>query len=83
MKLIYTLAAARQLQKLPAIIQKRISHKMRFYLNQPDPLYFAKPLTNSRLGLYRFRVGEYRVVCDMRDETLLIVKIAKRDQVYS
>lgn len=83
MKLIYTETAARQFQKLPTIVQKRIADKMRFYVSQSKPLRFAKPLTKVRWGSHRFRIGDYRVICDVRDKTLLIVKIAKRDQVYS
>lgn len=50
-----------------------------------DPLQLGEPLKGSRLGnLWRYRVGDYRVVADLQDEVLcvLIVRIGHRREVY-
>lgn len=46
MEVFYTHKAARQFEKLPKNIQKRIAEKMRFYAAQKNPLKFAEPLTD-------------------------------------
>ena len=82
MNIFYTHKAASQLRKLPSPIQKRIAKKMRFYIEQDEPLKFAKRLTDYREGEFRFRVGDYRAVFDVKDNTIYILKIDKRDQIY-
>ena len=82
MEIFYTRRAAEELRDLPPPIQRRVAAKMRFFADQPDPLKFAKRLTNSRLGQFRFRIGEYRVVFDVEGEAIYVLRIAKRDEVY-
>lgn len=82
MEFFYTHKASKQLGDLPKVVQKRIATKMRFYATQDNPLRFAEHLVDFREGQYRFRIGEYRVVCDMAQGGLYVLKIAKRDKVY-
>jgi len=70
--------------KLPRSVQKRIAVKMRFYVSQKNPLKFARRLINPTEGMFRFRIGDYRVIFDIdRDNTILVLKIMKRDKVYA
>lgn len=79
----FTTRAFRQLQKLPPPVQKRILEKLDFYCRQKEPLRFADRLTDFRLGTYRFRIGEYRVICDLEDEeTLLVLLVGHRKEIY-
>lgn len=82
MKIFYTNKAAAQLENLPHLVQKRIIKKMRFYANQKNPLKFAKPLVDYREGEFRFRVGKYRLIFDVKNNAIYILKIAKRDKIY-
>lgn len=82
MKIFYTRKAANQLEKLPRSIQKRIVEKMRFYAKQENPLKFAEHLTDYREGEFRFRIGDYRVIFDIEDDIIYILKIKKRDKAY-
>jgi mRNA interferase RelE/StbE len=50
-----------------------------------DPRQSGKALTGSKLGdLWRYRVGDYRIICDLQDEVLivLVVEIGHRREVY-
>lgn len=49
-----------------------------------DPRSRGKALTGVLGGLWRYRVGNYRVICDIRDATLrvLVVRIGNRSDVY-
>lgn len=78
----WTRSAIKQFGNLPTVAQRRIATKMRFFERQVDPLSFAKSLVDSRLGTHRFRVGDYRIVVERARKRILVVKVAKRDQVY-
>ncbi|RJQ35317.1 type II toxin-antitoxin system mRNA interferase toxin, RelE/StbE family [Candidatus Parcubacteria bacterium] len=81
MRIRYTAAALEQLERLDVSTQKRIVDKMDFFAMQEKPLSFAKHLIGYRA--YRFRIGAYRVFCDVESfEILAVVAIAKRDDAY-
>lgn len=74
-------AATDDLKKLPTKTAMRIVAKMDWYVLQNDPLHFATRLTNAVLGTYRFRIGDYRVLCDVRSGEIAILEIlAVRDR---
>lgn len=74
--------AAKDIQSLDEVIQKRIARKLKFFLAQDDPLAFAKKLVNSKDGDYRWRVGHYRVIFDAKSNVILILRVQHRGQVY-
>jgi len=82
MDVFYTRKSAKQLKSLPHSIQKRIVEKMRFYANQNDLLKFAEHLSDRREGEFRFRVGDYRLIFDVRANVIYVLKIDRRDKVY-
>jgi len=50
-----------------------------------DPRSIGDALKGSRLGhLWRYRVGDFRVICDLQDNTLtvLVVSVGNRREVY-
>lgn len=74
--------AAKETEKLPAQIRKRILEKLKFYSSQENPLSFAKKLKDSRFGEYRFRIGEYRVLFDVEGQKIIILKVGHRKDIY-
>jgi mRNA interferase RelE/StbE len=82
MEIYYTRKSAGELKNLPDSVKKRIIDKMRFYAAQKNPLKFAKRLVDYNEGEYRFRIGDYRVIFDVRDDIIYVLKIDKRDKVY-
>ena len=82
MEIFYTHKAAKKLENLPLLVQKRIAKKMRFYASQKDPLKFAKRLTDYYDGEYRFRIGEYRLTFDVKRDTIYILGVKARDKSY-
>ena len=49
-----------------------------------NPRSLGSALTGPLGGLWRYRVGDCRVVCDIQDDVLvvLVVRVGRRDQVY-
>ncbi len=80
MEIRYTATALEHLQMFDGAVRQRILEKMHFYRIQKNPLTFAKRLTGY--DAYRFRVGEYRVVCDRESNTLRVLAVFKRDDAY-
>jgi len=59
---------------LDTVVQKRVAKKIAFFLDQSDPLAFAKKLQYFGGGDYRWRVGKYRIMFDL-DEKQKITKV--------
>jgi mRNA interferase RelE/StbE len=77
----FTKGAMKDLREFEIAIQKRIIEKLDFYMAM-DPLTFAKSLRDNKFGEYRFRVGEYRVIFDVRDGAIIILMIGHRRDIY-
>ncbi len=76
--------AIKHLKKIDKTIQKRIKQKLVFFCSTPNPLFFAKRLSNSKLWEYRFRVGDYRIIFDIDEnwKIIIIALIWKRGEIY-
>ena len=50
----------------------------------PDPRAYGKPLTANHSGKWRYRIGDYRLIADISDEsiTILILVIGHRKDIY-
>lgn len=80
-----TETAKKQLSKLPRDVQIGIRDYLRNKLQvSENPKQFGKPLRYDKVGLWRYRVDKYRIICKINDDELkiLIIKIMKRDKVY-
>jgi len=80
MEIAFTPAAWRDWQRLPQQTQNRLQAKLVFYAH--DPLHYAVKLTNSGIGQYRFRVGDYRIVFDVTESAIVILTVGHRKDVY-
>ena len=74
--------AAKEVDKLPPQIRKRILRKLKFYSSQENPRRFAEKLKDYRLGEYRFRMGDYRVIFDVENQKIIILKVGHRKDIY-
>ena len=75
-------SAAKEIDKLPPYIRKRILEKLKFYAAQENPLKFADKLKDYRFGEYRFRIGDYRMLFDVKDKEIIILKVGHRKDIY-
>ena len=77
--------AERQIAKLSRPIQQVIVRFLRQRLTSvDDPRASGKPLRGEKKGLWRYRVGDYRLICDIQDErtTVLVLMVGRRKNVY-
>ena len=76
-------AAARDLQKLDANIGRRILARLRWLAQNFDDIR-PEALSGELAGLFKLRVGDYRVVYEVlhRERAIVIHMIGHRRDVY-
>lgn len=82
----YTETARKHLRKLDKQIARSILDFMDDRIaDTNNPRSVGKSLKGPQLGdFWRYRVGDYRVVCEIQDHKLcvLVVKIGNRREIY-
>lgn len=79
---MYKKPAVKSIQKLAPQIKKRLKLKLEFFIEQDDPLAFAKTLTKPADAQYRFRIGNYRVLFDVEGNNIVILLVQHRKDIY-
>ena len=84
MRIQYTETARKQLEKLDKTIQKRILDYMDEVGRLENPRSRGKALAENMRGLWRYRVGDYRVICEIQESRIIIsvLKIGHRKNIY-
>lgn len=81
-----TATAVKQIGKMDKGEAKRITGFLRQRLaTLDDPRSAGKSLTGPHLGAYwRYRVGDYRIICDIQDGALciLVIEAGNRRDIY-
>ncbi len=82
--LIFTRDAEKKFLKLDKPVQKRFQKYIKKILDSGSPRDFGKPLKSNLTGLWRYRVGDYRLICVIEDTQLVIttVDLDHRKDVY-
>jgi mRNA interferase RelE/StbE len=80
-----TRTAEKQIQKLNRAAQESIIRFLRERVQPAEnPRQWGKPLHGDQGGLWRYRVGDYRLICDIQDKriTVLVLRVGQRKDVY-
>ena len=84
-QVIYDDSALKQLRRLDKKAQADILRYMRERIaTTEDPRRFGKALHSDMKGLWRYRVHDYRIICRIEDNRLmvLVVNVDHRKDVY-
>jgi mRNA interferase RelE/StbE len=79
-------AAQRELDKLDPVIARRI---LKFLLERvaklDDPRRIGERLQGHLHHLWKYRVGDYRILCSIKEDVLvvLVLEIGPRSEVYT
>lgn len=77
-------SARKDFEKLPSKIRERVTEALKLLsLNPYSELLKVKKLKNAE-DLFRIRLGDYRVLYEIRNETLIVIviKIGHRREIY-
>ncbi|MCF6266249.1 MAG: type II toxin-antitoxin system RelE/ParE family toxin [Desulfuromusa sp.] len=78
-------SAFKELGKLDKQVQRNILQYMRDRIAMgEDPRSFGHPLRDNLVGLWKYRVGNYRIICTINDNefTVLVLRVGLRRQIY-
>ena len=85
-KVKFSPAAQKALGKLDQQAQIRILKYVKQRLDDTvaDPRRFGEALVGPLVGLWRYRIGTYRLICEIRDDEILIwiLNIGHRKEIY-
>ena len=84
-KLEFSKRFDRQFSKLDKSTQRYIFNWLINHLdNVENPRYSGKSLTGNKQGLWRYRIGNYRVIVDISDTNCVIiaVEVGHRKFIY-
>lgn len=82
MELRYTGRAENDLKKFSREIRERIMQKMQFFISVPEPLKFAKRLTDDLEGDFAFRVNDWRIKFTVSKNTIIVHRVKHRPTAY-
>jgi mRNA interferase RelE/StbE len=77
--------ALEELKRLDRQVQREVVRYLRERIaTDEEPRRFGKPLRRDMAGLWRYRVGDYRIVCEIRplEIVVLVIRVAHRRHVY-
>lgn len=77
--------AIKEANKLALESRRRIQGFLRDRIATDDnPRRLGKPLVAGKAGLWRYRVGDYRIICRIEDDrvVVLVVAVGHRSKVY-
>jgi len=80
----YAESARKQLRKLAKSDARRIVDFMDERVATNDPRRLGKALKGLLDDLWRYRVGDFRIICEIQDGvlTVLVLQIGNRREVY-
>jgi mRNA interferase RelE/StbE len=78
--------ALKEAKKLDKNARKQIvKYLEQRVLESQDPYQHGKPLKGSKAGIWRYRVGDYRILCHIENQTciILVIAVGHRKDIYS
>ncbi len=84
-KVLFTDQAAKEIKKLDKLTKIILEKWLNKHLVECDnPRALGNCLTSNKSGLWRYRIGNYRLICDIKDDELIILALTfgHRSEVY-
>lgn len=84
-KLVFSKRALKELKKMDKAVSALIFAWLRKNIDgASDPRAFDKALKGDKKDMWRYRIGDYRVLANIEDENLIIIaiEIGHRRDIY-
>jgi mRNA interferase RelE/StbE len=80
----FTTEARRQFERLDRSVQRRIQTYLNDNVLADNPRRFGRALRGDLSGLWRYRVGDFRLIAKLEDAilTVVIIKTGHRSVIY-
>ena len=83
-KIDFTEKAVEGIKRLDKPVRERIRKFIDRLEKMSDPRMTGEPLTGNLSDFWKYRTGDYRIICRIHDKELivLVVKVGHRREVY-
>lgn len=84
-KIVFTDRAKKQLKKLDKHVSALIIGWLEKNVNNcENPRLHGKGLVENKAGQWRYRIGDYRVICQIQEKevVILVLEVGHRKKVY-
>lgn len=83
-KIVIADNAKKQLSKLDYQTKSKILNFLNQNTIHNSPKSSGKSLVGKLKGLWRYRVGDYRIICELKNKelTLLVINVGHRKEIY-
>jgi len=78
--IVVTEKAAKDFKKIGSITSLQIARKLKEY--SANPFLYARKLSDSKIGSFRFRIGDYRAIVDIEGTKIIVLRIGHRKDIY-
>lgn len=85
-KLLISDDVSKKIKKMDKHLALMLTREMKAKLDGlENPRSIGKDLVGQYKGLWRYRIGAYRVICDIRDDELIVlaIDIGHRKNIYN
>lgn len=79
-RILLTRRALKDLDNIEEETKNMIAEKLKEYAK--DPLKHARKLADPKIGTFRFKIADYRVIFDIDDKNIVILRIGHRRSIY-
>lgn len=77
----FKIKALKQLKKSDKSVQRKIINKLD-QVSKEEVLYSNKRLTSFKIGSFRLRIGDYRLVYDIDGKMIAVLLLGHRREIY-
>ena len=74
------MTALKDFQKIDKENKKKIILKLKDFSTNPS--LYSKKLINPKIGTYRFKIGNFKVIFDIDGENIIILRVGDRKEIY-
>jgi len=79
-EIILSQKAVKDFKKLDTNTGLQIARKLKEY--SANPFLYARKLSDSKIGTFRFRIGDYRAIVDIEENKIIVLKVGHRKDIY-
>ncbi|MDP3149902.1 MAG: type II toxin-antitoxin system RelE/ParE family toxin [Ignavibacteria bacterium] len=79
-EIILSEKAVKDFKKLDTNTGLQIARKLKEY--STNPFLYARKLSDSKIGTFRFRIGDYRAIVDIEENKIIVLKVGHRKDIY-
>ncbi len=85
---VFTAYAEKAFLKLPNVVQKRITEKLKVLKSHPDIMSVLKQLHDFEPATHRLRIGDYRLILELEkqasdDYEFAVLDVGHRRDIYT